>query len=82
MSTSGSEHANEGGAPGASTSEPTRGPEDEPVEGAGDIEIPLGVPVSAEELSRLKREAQRKEGTTQEPGADPADRDVDSDDEG
>jgi hypothetical protein len=38
--------------------------------------------VSAEELSRLKREAQRKEGTTQEPGADPADRDVDSDDEG
>jgi hypothetical protein len=82
MSESGSGHANEGGARGASSSEPSRGRQDEPVQGGGEIEIPLGVPVSADELSRLKREAQRKEGTSQEPGEDPADGDVDGDDEG
>ncbi len=72
MSQSGSDRPSEGSAQGASSSEPSRDPEDTPVEGAGDIEIPLGVPVSADELSRLKRGAQHSEGTSGEPVTEPA----------
>jgi hypothetical protein len=32
---------------------------DEPEEGTGDIEIPIGVPVSGEEFRRLKEESRR-----------------------
>jgi len=53
-----------GEAEGASSdSEPSgREPsEDRPEEGPGEIEIPIGVPVSGEELRRLKEDARRPE---------------------
>lgn len=49
---------------------------DEPAEGAGDIEIPIGVPVSNEEFRRLKEEAQRPGERESESDSDEAQSDL------
>ena len=75
-----------GSSSGASVPGPARRRDDEPSEGAGETEIPLGTPIGADELRRLKRAAQEKEetpdGGTPDEGADPGADDPDSEDEG
>ena len=49
---------------------------DELEEGAGDIEIPIGVPVSNEEFRRLKEESQRPDEREAEADSDAAQSDL------
>jgi hypothetical protein len=56
-------------------------PGDRPAEGAGDIEIPIGVPVSSEEFRRLKEEARRPEKRETGSDSDAVQSDVDSRDQ-
>jgi hypothetical protein len=71
------EHPHAGGAHGAASEPvaPESGEDDGESIGAGDIEIPLGVPVSAEEFARLKEEARRLDRTDEEPAAEQAQED-------
>jgi hypothetical protein len=50
-----------GGTGGAASQPPENAPggSDDESLGSGDIEVPLGLPVSAEEYRRLKRQARR-----------------------
>lgn len=73
-----------GEAEGASSdSEPSgREPsEDRPEEGPGDIEIPIGVPVSSEELRRLKEDARRTENREPESDTDAVESDLEDRDQ-
>ena len=67
-----------GGAEGASSNE--RPSSEEPTQEAGDVAIPIGVPVSEEEFRRLKEAARRQE-ESEEPTDDQAQQDVDGDEE-
>jgi hypothetical protein len=55
------DHPHVGGTGGAASQPPQGAPSDRDDEsiGSGDIEVPLGVPVSPEEFRRLKRQASR-----------------------
>ena len=55
------DHPHVGGGGGAASQPPEGAPNDRDDEsiGSGDIEVPLGVPVSAEEFRLLKRQASR-----------------------
>jgi hypothetical protein len=74
------DHPHVGGAAGASShptpDESPNGEENDTVAG-GDIEIPLGVPMSEEEFRRLKEEARQPRRT----GADDADGQAQEDEE-
>ena len=87
MSDGPSEDEGEGTAGGASSSpDPSLEQAEPPEEGAGETEIPLGVPVSAEEFARLKRAAEehepQEEEASEEPGRDADTSGPDSEDEG
>ena len=84
MEDSGHTGSGSGGAEGSSSrSEPSgRQPsEDKPAEGAGDIEIPIGVPVSNEEFRRLKEESQRPDERESESDSDAAQSDLENHDQ-
>jgi hypothetical protein len=54
---------------------------DEPDESSGDIEIPLGVPITEQEFRRLKEEAQRRQTPGEEAESDDPNEPAGSDDE-
>ena len=84
MEDSGHMSSGSGGAEGSSSRSAPSGRQpsaDEPAEGAGDIEIPIGVPVSNEEFRRLKEEAQRPDEREPESDSDEAQSDLEDRDQ-
>jgi len=68
---SGQDRHGTGESSGAETSGPSANDDArEPSEGSGDLEIPIGVPVSEEEFRRLKEEARRHRRSAEEAESD------------